>query len=161
MADSTEERAFPGVGDKAPLFDLPGTGGRRYRLEEERGHPTVLVFYPADHTPVCTQQLRSYDEDLSQFAALDATVWGLSPQGVESHEEFAADIGVKLPLLADEDKQVGESYGILGPLGFYRRSVFVLDGSGTVRFVRRSLTNMTYVPADRLIAAVQGDVSPS
>lgn len=151
---TTEPVAGPGVGDAAPLFDLEGTGGRRYRLADERGHPVVLVFYPADGSPVCTQQLRSYDEDLSDFAALEAVVWCLSPQDVASHERFAAGIGVTLPLLADVDKTVGTAYGVLGPLGFYRRSVFVVDGTGIIRFLRRSLTSMTYVPAQRLIAAL-------
>ena len=149
----------PGVGDPAPLFALPGTGGREYRLEDERGHSVVLVFYPADGSPVCTQQLRSYDEDFSDFSALDAVVWCISPQDVASHERFARDIGVSLPLLADEGKAVGEAYGILGPLGFYRRSVFVIDARGLVRFARRSLTSMTYMPADRLVQALEASTT--
>jgi thioredoxin-dependent peroxiredoxin len=149
----------PGVGDPAPLFALAGTGGRDYRLEDERGHPVVLVFYPADGSPVCTQQLRSYDEDLSEFSALDAEVWCMSPQDVASHERFARDIGVSLPLLADVDKAVGAAYGVLGPLGFYRRSVFVIDAAGVIRFARRSLTSMTYMPADRLVQALEASTT--
>lgn len=149
------DRPGPGVGDPAPGFCLEGTGQRRYHLEDERGAPVVLAFYPADGTPVCTQQLRSYNEDLSAFAALGATVWCLSPQDVASHERFAADNGLTIPLLADAGKKVGEAYGILGPLGFYRRSVFVVDGEGVIRYARRSLTSMTYVPADRLLEAVR------
>jgi peroxiredoxin Q/BCP len=143
-----------GVGDVAPDFDLPGTGGRRYHLSEQRGVPVVLVFYPADHSPVCTQQLRSYNEDLSAFGELGATVWCLSPQDVESHERFAEAEHLTLPLLADTDKAVGATYQILGPLGFYRRSVFVVDSEGIIRFARRSLTSMTYVSAERLLQAV-------
>jgi thioredoxin-dependent peroxiredoxin len=154
-----ERSRGPGVGDPAPLFALPGTGGRDYRLEDERGHPVVLVFYPADGSPVCTQQLRSYDEDLSEFSALDAVVWCMSPQDVASHERFARDIGVSLPLLADVGKKVGEEYGILGPLGFYRRSVFVIDAAGVIRFARRSLTSMTYMPADRLVQALEASTT--
>ncbi|HWG74587.1 MAG TPA: peroxiredoxin [Acidimicrobiales bacterium] len=146
--------AAPGVGDIAPGFCLPGTGGKTYCLEDEPSGPVVLVFYPADGTPVCTQQLRSYNEDLSAFGQLGATVWCLSPQDVASHERFAAEHGLALPLLADVGKQVGAAYGILGPLGFYRRSVFVVGAGRTIRFVRRSLTSMTYLPADRLLEAV-------
>ena len=62
---------------------------------------------------------------------------------------FARANGLRLPLLADTDKAVGERYGILGPLGFYRRSVFVVDAEGVIRFARRSLSNLTYVDADR------------
>ena len=147
-------RLRPEVGDPAPGFCLAGTGGRTYCLEEDLNGPLVLVFYPADGTPVCTQQLRSYNEDLSAFGRLGATVWCLSPQDVASHEHFAAEHGLALPLLADVGKKVGTAYGILGPLGFYRRSVFVIGPGPTVRFARRSLTSMTYLPAGRLLDAV-------
>jgi peroxiredoxin Q/BCP len=115
----------------------------------------LLVFYPADHSPVCTQQLRSYSEDLNEFERLGATVLCLSPQDVASHEEFTAAQGLRLPLLADTDKAVGEAYGILGPLGFYRRSIFVVDGDGVIRYARRSLSNLTYVPTAELIDALR------
>ena len=106
----------------------------------------LLVFYPADNSPVCTQQLRSYSEDLNEFEKLGAAVLCLSPQDVASHEAFAAAQALRLPLLSDEDKAVGRAYGILGPLGFYRRSVFVVDRDGVIRFARRSLSNLTYLP---------------
>jgi thioredoxin-dependent peroxiredoxin len=143
-----------GVGDPAPDFTLQGTGHRSYHLGDLRGGPAVLVFYPADHSPVCTQQLRSYNEDLSAFGELGAAVWCLSPQDVASHEVFAEQQELTLPLLSDPDKAVGEAYQILGPLGFYRRSVFVVDGAGIIRYARRSLTSLTYIPADRLLDAV-------
>ena len=149
------QRRRPGRGDTAPDFCLAGTGGRQYRLSEHRGDPVVLVFYPADNSPVCTQQLRSYSEDLGAFADLGATVLCLSPQGVATHEAFAAAQGLRLPLLADTDKSVGRAYNVLGPLGFYRRSVFVVDSEGTIRFARRSLTSLTYVPAGKLLDAVR------
>lgn len=142
------------VGDQAPDFELAGTGGRRYRLTELRGEPVVLAFYPADHSPVCTTQLRSYSENLNDFRRFGAVVWCLSPQDVASHERFAADEGLQLPLLADEDKEVGRAYGILGPLGFYRRSVFVVDAKGIIRFIRRSLSSLVYVPAQQLVSAL-------
>lgn len=145
----------PARGDPAPAFCLEGTGGRTYRLEDYRGEPVVLVFYPADNSPVCTQQLRSYSEDLGAFEALGATVLCLSPQDVASHERFAAAEKLRLPLLADVGKAVGAAYDILGPLGFYRRSVFVVDAAGVVRFARRSLTSMTYMPVEQLVDAVR------
>jgi thioredoxin-dependent peroxiredoxin len=78
-----------GVGDRAPDFDLPGTGDRRYTLAEYRGRPVVLVFYPGDNTPVCTKQLNSYTRDIGQFEALDAQVLAISAQAVDSHERFS------------------------------------------------------------------------
>jgi peroxiredoxin Q/BCP len=145
----------PTRGDVAPDFRLPGTGGREYSLAEQAGGPTVVVFYPADNSPVCTLQLRSYSEDLNAFAALGASVLCLSPQDVATHEEFARANELRVPLLADTGSVVGRAYNILGPLGFYRRSVFVVDGAGIIRFARRSLSSMTYVPADQLLEAVR------
>jgi peroxiredoxin Q/BCP len=144
----------PAAGDPAPDFSLAGTGSRTYSLADARGGPLVLVFYPADNSPVCTQQLRSYSEDLSLFEGAGATVWCLSPQDVDTHERFAAEQSLELPLLADLGAEVGRDYDILGPLGFYRRSVFVIDGEGTIRWARRSLSSLTYLPAERLIEAI-------
>jgi peroxiredoxin len=144
----------PGPGDPAPEFCLDGTGGQRYCLDDHKGEPVVLIFYPADNSPVCTQQLRSYSEDLNEFERLGATVVCLSPQDVASHEEFAAAQDLRLPLLSDEGKDVGRAYGVVGPLGFYRRSVFVVDANGVIRFARRSLSNLTYLPTEQLVRAL-------
>src|SRR5262245_16766552 len=123
------------VGDPAPDFTLPGTGGRSYSLSEYRGQPVVLVFYPGDATPVCTKQLNHYTTDIDKFDAVGARVLAISPQSVDSHEQFSADQGgFAFPLLADEDKSVGEAYGVIGPVGFYRRSCFVIDGEGVIRY---------------------------
>jgi thioredoxin-dependent peroxiredoxin len=143
------------VGDRAPVFSLPGTGDKTYSLDDYKGQPVVLVFYPGDNTPVCTRQLQSYTEDWAQFEGLGAAVLALSPQDVDSHEGFSCKHGFPFPLLADTDKKVGGDYGILGPLGFYRRSVFVIDGEGVIRYAHRSATSLTYRPSGELVAAVQ------
>ena len=150
----------PSVGDPAPLFDLPGTGGRTYSLAERIGQGTgdlvtVLVFYPGDHSPVCTAQLNAYANDFSAFGQLGATVWAVSPQSVESHEGFLAEHGFPFPLLADIDKGVGAAYGILGPVGFYRRSVFVVDCRGIVRYAHRALSGLTFRTTGELMEAVR------
>jgi len=147
------------AGEAAPDFTLPGTGGRDYTLSAERGHAVVLAFYPGDDTAVCTVQLNNYNDDLADFTGLGATVWGISPQGVESHERFADKHGFQFPLLADEDKAVGGKYGILGPLGFYRRSVFVIDGDGIVRFAHRSLVGATFKKSPELLDAIRDAVA--
>lgn len=145
-----------GVGDPAPAFTLPGTGGRDYSLSEFAGRPVVLVFYPGDDTPVCTRQLNSYNSELDQFSALDAQVVGISSQDVASHEAFAAKHGLSFPLLADIDKSVAGAYGTLGPLGFPRRSVFIVDGDGTIRYAHRAIAGLTYRPVDELVAVLAG-----
>lgn len=144
-----------GVGDIAPDFELPGTGGRTYRLSDHRGRVVVVVFYPGDDTAVCTRQLSAYEADLGDFERLGADVLAISTQDVASHESFAAKRSLTMPLLADVDKVVAGAYGVLGPLGFLRRSVFVVDAAGVIRYAHRALAGVTYRPASELLAAVE------
>lgn len=143
------------VGDTAPDFTLPGTGGRSYTLSSYAGQPVVLVFYPGDDTPVCTKQLNSYNNELSEFEKVGAQVLAVSAQDVASHEDFATRHGFGFPLLADTDKTVAGLYGTLGPLGFPRRSVFVIDARGVVRYAHRAVAGLTFRPVEELVAAVE------
>jgi len=146
-----------GVGDKAPAFTLPGTGSRSYSLAEYADQPVVLVFYPGDNTPVCTNQLNTYTKEIAQFDKVGAHVLAISPQDVSSHEEFSCEQGgFGFPLLADVDRQIGTAYGVLGPIGFYRRSVFVVDGGGVIRYAHRAVAGLTFRPVRELVQAVKG-----
>lgn len=133
------------IGDPAPDFTLPGVDGATgvegsYRLADLRGDWVVLAFYPADDSPVCTAQLRSYTEGIAELDGLGARVLAISPQSPASHRRFAAAHGgFAFPLLSDEDKSVGGAYGILGLLGLYRRSTFVVDPAGAVVYQHRLL----------------------
>ena len=149
------------VGGAAPDFTLPGSdntdeGRRDYSLSEYRGQAVVLVFYPGDSTPVCTRQLNSYTQDIASFTEAGAQVLAVSPQSIASHDEFSCKQGgFAFPLLADADKVVGEAYGILGPLGFYRRSAFVVDADGIVRYAHRAVAGLTFRSTEELVAAVK------
>jgi peroxiredoxin len=149
------------VGQLAPGFTLDGSdntdeGRRPYSLSAYRGLVVVLVFYPGDATPVCTRQLNAYTEDIGSFEAAGAQVLAISPQSVQSHDEFSCKQGgFGFPLLADTDKAVGDAYGILGPLGFYRRSVFVIDATGVVRYAHKAVAGLTFRSSDELVAAVR------
>lgn len=147
------------AGDVAPSFVLPGTlnGARRdYSLAEFRGRAVVLVFYPGDNTPVCTRQLNVYSSEVEQFEAVDAQVLAFSPQDLDSHDGFAADQGgFAFPLLADVDKTVAEAYGVLGPMGFYRRCTFVVGPDGRLTYVSRGhAAGTTFRPVEELVHAV-------
>jgi peroxiredoxin Q/BCP len=143
------------VGKAAPDFTLPGTGEQDYTLSSYRGQPVVLVFYPGDNTAVCTTQLKSYTADFDEFEGVDAQILAISPQDVKSHEGFSSKHGFKFPLLADTDKKVGSAYGVLGPVGFYRRSVFVVDKEGVIRYAHRAIAGLTYKSTDDLVKAVR------
>jgi thioredoxin-dependent peroxiredoxin len=148
----------------APDFELPGieasTDGaeptrRTFKLSDYRGQTVVVAFYPGDSTPVCTRQLNSYTAEIDEFRDVGAQLLAISPQSVDSHIAFSThEGGFAFPLLADTDKKVAERYGILGPLGFYRRSVFVVDPEGIVRYAHRAL-GLRYRPTEALVAAVR------
>ncbi len=143
------------VGELAPDFTLPGTGGRTYSLSSYRGQPVVIVFYPGDDSPVCTKQLNSYNNELSAFEGVGAQVLAISAQDMDSHDSFSQKHGFKFPLLADTDKAVATAYGTVGPLGFPRRSVFVVDASGVVRYAHRAIAGLTFRPVEELVKAVE------
>jgi peroxiredoxin Q/BCP len=149
----------PETGQPAPDFTLPGIelqGGEavraEYTLSANRGKPLVLAFYPGDNTAVCTRQLCSYTSGLEAFTGVGAVVWAISPQGLDSHEKFARKYGLAFPLLADEGLGVSRQYGItLGGAGL-RRSVFVLDAAGILRWKHVTLVGLTF-PSTQTIAA--------
>ena len=137
------------VGDTAPDFELPGTGGRTYRLSDYRGRKIVLAFYPGDFTPVCTQQFCSYRDQGERLEGLGAEVLGISPQSVASHERFTEEKRLNVPLLADEDKAVARAYGVLaGPR--VRRSIFILDEEGVIRHRKVAVLGVRYESVEDL-----------
>jgi peroxiredoxin Q/BCP len=149
----------PEVGTTAPGFTLPGvlvTNGTAergdYALLAQRGKPVVLAFYPGDNTAVCTRQLCSYTSGLDGFTGLGATVWGISPQDLDSHEGFAREYDLGFPLLADTELTVTGLYGI-GLVGAgLRRSVFVIDGEGVLRWKHVTLVGLTFPKAETITA---------
>lgn len=143
------------VGDRAPEFVLPGSyqgEHRDYSLGEYAGQPVVVVFYPGDDTAVCTKQLNSYNDGLDQFRELNAQVLGISSQDLSSKDAFASKHGFDFPLLADADKRVADQYGTLGPIGFPRRSVFIVDADGIIRYAHRAIAGLTFRPVSELVA---------
>jgi thioredoxin-dependent peroxiredoxin len=158
------------VGDAAPDFELPATGGALYKLSSLRGKNVVLAFYPGDATRVCTAQFCSYRDNSDRIDQLDAEVLGISPQSVDSHERWMQEKSLNVPLLADEDLAVSRSYGVtgwVGPLGklaglkeaapggrYVMRSIFVIDREGVVCYRHVSRTGSTFQTVDDLERAV-------
>ena len=142
------------LGAAAPPFELEGTGGKTYKLSDYKGTGVILAFYPGDFTPVCTKQFCSYRDDGDRIEALGVPMLGISPQSVESHEKFAEKHGLTVPLLSDPKKSVARAYGVLGPGGLLRRSVFLVDGDGAVRYRQVALFGLRYQDVSDLERAV-------
>jgi peroxiredoxin Q/BCP len=143
-----------GIGDRAPEFELSATGGRDYRLSDLRGKWVVLAFYPGDFTPVCTRQFCSYRDAADRLDELDAVVLGISPQSVASHERFAAEHDLTVPLLADQDHLTARAYGVVGPGGLVRRSIFIIDPQGVIRYRHVALLGLRYKDVQHLAGAL-------
>jgi peroxiredoxin Q/BCP len=142
----------PQVGEQAPDFELPGTAGA-FKLSEHRGERVVLLFYPGDNTPVCKAQFCSYRDRPDEFAALDATVVGISAQDVASHQGFIEKNSLTVPLLADVDGAVAKVYSAHGRLGT-KRAVIVIDNQGVVRHRHDHMLGLDYQSVDELKAAL-------
>jgi thioredoxin-dependent peroxiredoxin len=141
----------PEVGQPAPDFTLPGmvldgdaAKQADYTVSAHRGRPLVLAFYPGDNTAVCTRQMCAYTSDLDSFSELNADVWGISPQDLDSHEGFARRYRLTFPLLADTGLAVTRQYGIALGSSSLRRSVFVIDAGGVLRWKHVTLVGLTF-----------------
>ena len=132
------QRATPlAIGDEAPDFALSSTPDQRLALSELRGRPVVLVFYPEDWSPVCSDQLALYQELLPEFHKFDAELIGISVDGVWCHLAFAKDRNLHFPLLSDfEPKgEVSRRYGVYrSQEGTSERALYVIDANGIIRW---------------------------
>jgi peroxiredoxin len=123
------------VGSVAPDFALPRTPDQKLALSELRGQPVVLVFYPADWSPVCSDQLAVYSEACDMFAQHHAQLVGISVDGVWCHAAFTHERKLGFPLLADFEPKgaVARQYGVFREAeGVCDRALFVIDPDGRV-----------------------------
>jgi len=123
------------AGTPAPDFALNATPDQVLRLSELRGRPVILVFYPADWSPVCGDQVALYNEILPEFHKHDAELLGISVDGVWCHAAFARDRRLHFPLLADFEPKgdVAKRYrAYRASEGVCERALFVLDRQGTI-----------------------------
>jgi peroxiredoxin len=124
-------------GNSAPDFTLPTMPDRTVSLREFRGRPVILVFYPADWSPVCGDQVALYNEILPEFERHGAQLLGISVDGVWCHKAFTENRNLRFPLLADFEPKgaVARRYGVYREgEGITERALFVLDHDGIIRW---------------------------
>ena len=144
----------PRTGDAAPDFTLQASDGQAYTLSALRGRPVVLNFYPGDMTATCTRQMCTYSDAWDDLSATDALVFGISPQDLDSKARFTAKHDLKIPLLADVGGAVARAFGVAGPFAT-KRATFVIDGDGIIRWVRISVTSLSFAKPGELIEQVR------
>ncbi|MFI4957581.1 MAG: peroxiredoxin [Lysobacterales bacterium] len=127
--------ATPQVGEVAPTFRLQDQNGHWRAPTDFHGHWLVMYFYPKDFTPGCTTEVCTFRDDIAKLRKAGAEVVGVSLDDVKSHAEFAAKYHVPFPLLADADRKVAASYGVLTEhLGMHyaKRTTFLIDPLGNI-----------------------------
>ncbi|ADJ24161.1 alkyl hydroperoxide reductase/ Thiol specific antioxidant/ Mal allergen [Hyphomicrobium denitrificans ATCC 51888] len=126
-------------GENAPDFSLPDDAGSVVRLSKLKGRPVVVYFYPKDDTSGCTQEAKDFSCLADQFAKAGADVVGISPDSSASHKKFKTKYDLPLRLLADENKDAANAYGVWVEKSMYgrkymgvERSTFLIDSKGKI-----------------------------
>lgn len=150
----------PDVGDTAPNFAMPTSGGGDVSLQALAGRPFVLYFYPKDDTPGCTKEACGFRDALPDFSALNVDVIGVSKDTVAKHDKFTAKYDLNFRLASDEDGAVCEAFDVWKEKRLYgrtymgiERSTFFIDGSGIIRQAWRKVRVPNHV--DAVLAAVK------
>ena len=141
-------------GSPAPDFTLPDQDGNRVSLADFRGRTVVLVFYPSDFSPVCTDQLSAYQDRLGEFEERGVQVLGISVDGAFCHKAFQSHLGLTIPLLADfhPKGEVAKAYGIWSEdFGQSGRGLVLVGPDGAVAW--SYLSPPLEVPAPELALA--------
>jgi peroxiredoxin Q/BCP len=132
------------VGQPAPPFSLQSDTDETLSLDDLKGRPVVVYFYPKDDTPGCTRQACSIRDSWAEFGRIGANVIGVSPQSPKSHRTFKEKYGLPFPLLADTEHTMAEDYGVWVEKKNYgktsmgiERSTFVIDADGNLAAIKR------------------------
>ena len=137
------------VGTPAPDFTLRDQDGSPVTLSKLRGQNVVLIFYPADETPVCRKQLCEFRDSADVWKGKNTVVFGVNPSSAGSHASFRRNQSLGFPLLVDEDKVVSKLYRTKG-LVVTRRTVYLIGPDGKIRYAQRGKPD----PAEVLAATV-------
>ncbi|HEX8141392.1 MAG TPA: peroxiredoxin [Pyrinomonadaceae bacterium] len=152
MSEQREAR----VGAQAPDFTLKDGEGREWRLSDQRGKVTVLLFYPGDETPVCTRQMCSVRDNWEDYSRTGAEVVGISTDTSESHRRFSEHHELPLRLLSDAGGVVSKAYSATSWLpNRSARAVFVIDAAGVIRYRKIQPLSLFRPKDDEIIAAIR------
>ena len=146
-----------GPGKLAPNFSLNSTPDQKVSLNDFRGQPVILAFYPADWSPVCTDQLSLYAMVMPEFKKFNAELLAISVDNIWSHLAFVKDRKLNFPVLADFEPKGGVSrkYGAyMEKIGESARALFVIDNKGNIRWSHLSPDGIN-PGADGILSALE------
>ena len=149
-------------GESAPAFELPDQDGNIVRLEDLRGQTSVLVFYPMDWSPVCTDQLNVYQEVLGELEAEGARLYGISVDSAFSHKAFQQHLGISFPLLADFHPKgaVSQAYGVyIDERGHNQRALVMIGPDLEVKWSHQSPTPLEIPGANLIFDALEANAA--
>lgn len=134
------------IGDKAPDFALPSDEQKTLSLHDLKGKNVVLYFYPKDLTPGCTRESCDFRDAADFFTAKNTQIIGISKDNPLSHQKFKQKHALPFPLLADENGDVCEAYGVINKKSLFgktflgiNRSTFLIDKEGIIRAIWRKV----------------------
>jgi peroxiredoxin len=151
-------------GEKAPDFSLPDQDGNTVSLADLGGQTSVLVFYPMDWSPVCTDQLNVYQEVLGELEERGAKLYGISVDSAFSHKAFQDHLGITFPLLADFHPKgaVSQAYGVyIDERGHNQRALVMIGPDGDVLWSHQSPTPLEIPGANLIFDALEQHVTAS
>ncbi len=142
------------IGGKSPTFTLPRDGTGTLGLNDFKGHPLVIFFYPKDDTSGCTKEAIEFTLKMADFKATGSSILGISKDSVAKHDKFIAKHDLKIPLLADITGEVCERYDVWKEKSIYgrtymgiERSTFLIDANGIIRQIWRKVRVKGHVDA--------------
>lgn len=148
------------IGQIAPDFSMPATGGQTIKLADLKGKPVVLYFYPKDDTSGCTQEACDFRDNIAQFNKVGVTVIGVSKDSLKSHEKFLQKHALNFPLASDEGTDVCERYGVWVEKSMYgkkymgiERATFLINADGRIAGIWRKVKVDGHVEAVRAALA--------
>jgi peroxiredoxin len=145
-------------GAPAPAFSLRNQDGEKVTLDTLRGQTTVLVFYPLDFSPVCTDQLNVYQEVLGELEAAGVKLYGISVDSAYSHKAFQERLGITIPLLADfhPKGEVARRFGVyVEERGVSARALVMIGPDGVVKWSYRSPSPLEIPGANLIFDALE------
>ena len=144
------------VGKSAPAFKLQDQNNKWHSLSQYKGQWVVLYFYPKDNSPGCTEEANQFKALYPQFVKSNAVVLGVSLDDVKSHQKFSEKLGLPFPILADNNHQLADQFGIVRNLGITKiakRESFLIDPKGTIVYHYNSVDTQSH--AAQVLADIQ------